>query len=696
MRKSASGGRVSLLSSFITSPLFFILLGALPAVSIVYFWLSLETYRFYLIVFIALTFLGALLTLLYRGDGRAILILIGAGGFGLYALFLFHGYMLTSGWLQEGTYYFEGELNSRGEYRLSSADGEPVRGQVFVRAGSEIDHPAPGESHRLAVTGHITWSREDDDFARYLRQQRQLGILQPRQVHSQESLGEELAGLRRFLVHGYQRLGRRWPLSAAFTRALLLGERDALPGYIDRLLRNCGLAHLFVISGLHVGIIFFWLSSLLPKLSPLRRFLFFLLFFILYLTFIGWPVSALRAVIMILLLSLSQALERRLRPPDFLLGAVFILMLLDPFVLLRAGFQLTAAATLGIFAVRPYESLIGRGKLRQLFLYNAGAFLGVFPVVLYHFNYLPAWGIVFSYAAGLIFPLFLPLLLIQNLFLWTHWTFFADLIEQLFAGFFHLLERFFVHGNFISAIGGINGITVIVLLATIWFMVDIRWPNFVRASGAVVVVLILSFVLMPPSEPHLEQKLVAGVPVTHLAGPAESSTLIIPRRLRLDGYRVRSLNRYLEDRGVVELDFLLSDYRPQVLRRLGFDLPVGQYATYWGSEGSVEFPGGKYDIETNQLSSNLVKISYNNPPGESYVAYDPEAVAGYTTAEEILLADEEKVAPPLLAEVQDSDWSVYELSKEAFVRATDGREVELDDVIFTVEQRLFQTTTDLY
>lgn len=141
--------------------------------------------------------------------------------------------------------------------------------------------------------------------------------------------------------------------SAAVTMALLAGDDTGIEQGLLENVRHGGIAHIFAVSGLHVGALFAFCLVLLHK-TPLQRLkavfkwlvLAILLFF--YAGVCGFSASVLRAAIICLIAYTGRLL---LVENDFLqsLGAAAtILLIASPTALFEIGFQLSFSACLGL------------------------------------------------------------------------------------------------------------------------------------------------------------------------------------------------------------------------------------------------------------------------------------------------------------------------------------------------------------
>lgn len=106
-------------------------------------------------------------------------------------------------------------------------------------------------------------------------------------------------------------------------------------------MRVLGIVHAISVSGLHVALIYGTLKKILKeKLS--------LLGIILYVIFTGAPFSSVRALIMIICLSMSFSVRKKYNALGGLSLSVIIITLINPYAPFQIGFQLSFLATLGI------------------------------------------------------------------------------------------------------------------------------------------------------------------------------------------------------------------------------------------------------------------------------------------------------------------------------------------------------------
>ncbi len=212
--------------------------------------------------------------------------------------------------------------------------------------------------------------------------------------------------------------------SGALAAALMTGERGAIPEDIRQAMRDSGLAHLLAISGLHVGLVaglvFFAVRgglALIPPVAlrwPIKKWAAAaaVLAAAGYLLLVGATVPTQRAFVMVGIVLLGVALDRRAVTMRLVAWAAMLVLVLHPESLTGASFQMSFAAATGLVAC--YEALRGRGLApvsdRGLLLRAAAYFGGVAltslvavlatsPFAVYHFNRLALYGLAANMVA---------------------------------------------------------------------------------------------------------------------------------------------------------------------------------------------------------------------------------------------------------------------------------------------------------
>ena len=163
---------------------------------------------------------------------------------------------------------------------------------------------------------------------------------------------------------------------ASLVRAMLLGEKDGLSADVESDFRDIGASHLLVISGLHLSALaaFFSLFLSLFRLGRRVKNLLTAAAVLLFLILIGFPFSAGRSGIMLLLFLFADCLGREADSLNSLGFALLLIGVLNPFSGGDVGLALSALSTLGILKLQSGISrVINRPFQNRRYLRRAAA-----------------------------------------------------------------------------------------------------------------------------------------------------------------------------------------------------------------------------------------------------------------------------------------------------------------------------------
>lgn len=199
--------------------------------------------------------------------------------------------------------------------------------------------------------------------------------------------------------------------------ALLTGSSGGMDGDLMNAIRQSGIAHVFAVSGLHIGIVFGAVSFCLKKCGK-WKFIPAALVAIGFSALCGFTVSSLRAVIMCTVFGLQRMLGRK---TDFLqsigLSAICVLLLF-PAQWFAVGFQLSFGACMGLalFSGSLQRLLCGFPKLiREYLSATLAVQLFTFPVFIESFGYFSVWGTLLNLIVVPCMPVFFLCVLIFTL-----------------------------------------------------------------------------------------------------------------------------------------------------------------------------------------------------------------------------------------------------------------------------------------
>ena len=153
-------------------------------------------------------------------------------------------------------------------------------------------------------------------------------------------------------------------------------------------IREIGLSHILAVSGLHIGIIYLILSKILIILPIKRLFreIIILFFIFLYAYLIGNPASVLRAEIF-LFISIFSSLYGKVKDRlNDLLLTIFVILLINPYMIFDVGLYLSAFSVFGIIEILPYFSKKRDGFVLKSLKLTFSIMLIILPIILYTFG----------------------------------------------------------------------------------------------------------------------------------------------------------------------------------------------------------------------------------------------------------------------------------------------------------------------
>lgn len=267
--------------------------------------------------------------------------------------------------------------------------------QLRVRLRKPVEFGTPGEFNRplyLASQGIFATAS--------LKNDRGILILPP--PTADPGWKERLLRTRSALIN---RLATRYPeRPGKLLRALLLGDKSGLDPDLRLQLSRSGLAHLFSVSGLHLGLVagllylggvcFYRRSTILSNWLPAGRIVPLLTLPCLwcYMILSGSAVATQRAFLMTAICAALLLIRRQTSAMALLAVVAFILLLIQPLSLFSPAFQLSVAGLGGIIYLLPkwQRRLPDLPPLLQwqlkVCLATLAATLSTFPFTLIYFH----------------------------------------------------------------------------------------------------------------------------------------------------------------------------------------------------------------------------------------------------------------------------------------------------------------------
>lgn len=178
-----------------------------------------------------------------------------------------------------------------------------------------------------------------------------------------------------------------------FLAGMVFGEKSTLDGSVKTSLYRMGTGHVMAVSGLHISVMAMFVMIILSFLK-VNKFLSFGLvniFMAFMVTMANYPVSAIRALIMIDIAFSAKLFLRENDTFNSLAIAVLLICLENPYVIYSSGFLLSVSGTFGIGAFAPYmvkklPDVTAYDRIIRLFVTMLCTSLAVLPVSMIYFD----------------------------------------------------------------------------------------------------------------------------------------------------------------------------------------------------------------------------------------------------------------------------------------------------------------------
>ena len=194
----------------------------------------------------------------------------------------------------------------------------------------------------------------------------------------------------------------------AVVSALTLGYKADIDDELRQAYSASGGMHVLAVSGLHVGVVFLVLNTILmlfPFLNRVKwlRALIQLTALWLFALITGLSPSVMRAATMFSFVAIGKASTRRAYIYNSIAASAFILLLINPNILFEVSFQFSYSAVIAIVFLHStlYQLLSFKNilldKIWSLTCVSIAAQTGVAPLAMYYFHQFPSYFIMTNY-----------------------------------------------------------------------------------------------------------------------------------------------------------------------------------------------------------------------------------------------------------------------------------------------------------
>ena len=307
--------------------------------------------------------------------------------------------------------------------------------------------------------------------------------------------------LRRYLISAREDFLSHFDTeSSGFIRGLVFGDKSEINEEIHREFNLNSTGHILAVSGLHIGFLYSLLKLLSGRDKSRSASLIIIAVMTLYGEMTEWSASTLRAVIVLGLSLLSVNFKRTFDLLSSLSAAALIILIIRPYMLFNAGFQMSFAAMGGI-------AFLGKqlcGYFGKLIGTTLSVQIGTIPVIAttyYRVNIIAALiNIPIIMLSSLLVPLCLFMLFFRILtgLIPSFAVFLIQISSKLLISLNHSLS---FEGGFSNTVAGIASSSVIItyiiliLISSEWMRVRLIRRDYKRI-GMLIILGILPICLM--------------------------------------------------------------------------------------------------------------------------------------------------------------------------------------------------------
>ena len=222
------------------------------------------------------------------------------------------------------------------------------------------------------------------DYCRYLRSKGYVGVIYPE--------GIEVVGVQKGLIYYcaivkkslYANMGMVFSRrERGLVKGMLFGDKGGIGEDIREVFSNVGIMHMFAVSGMHVGIVYFIIMMIFKNTGNFTRTVAAAVFLLFYSCMCGYTPSVTRASIFFMLMGVAYLLRREYDVICALYAVGILLILQNAYVIYDISFQLSFAAVMSISNLyRPIQKVV---KIRPIAVSLSASML-TWPIIYWNFG----------------------------------------------------------------------------------------------------------------------------------------------------------------------------------------------------------------------------------------------------------------------------------------------------------------------
>lgn len=283
----------------------------------------------------------------------------------------------------------------------------------------------------------------------------------------------------------------------AIASALTFGYKDDLNNRVKGVFSKTGAMHILAVSGLHIGIIYIILNTLLKLIKVPYKVkwindIIVLIIIWCYAITTGLSPSILRASAMLSFFIIANIFNITTNIFNIIFATAFLILLINPLLILDVSFQLSFLALFGIIYIHPliYKKIVFKNylidKIWTISVVSIAAQIATFPLSIYYFHQFP------------------------NLFLISNIIAIPLVFIIIILGILTLALSF--NHSMLFYIGKLNSFSITLLINTLSKLDNLAFSNFEglfisKSETILFYILIASLILFVNYKYHLFQKI---------------------------------------------------------------------------------------------------------------------------------------------------------------------------------------------